>query len=225
MNEIAIIEPKEYKIMTADISDLSDLMSEAAGPEGLNVMTDLERITTPSGGGNFWELPTLTGTESAKTIQGIIIASKNARSYWVDSDQMGNPPDCFSNDALTGNGNPGGNCLACPLAEFESASKGSGQACKSMKNIFFVTNDSVMPSILSVPPTSLKAAKEYLLKLTSKLMPFYSVITEFGLENAENADKVKYSRVTFRAISQITGEELSAMKAYASSIKETLIEA
>jgi len=46
-----------------------------------------------------------------------------AQAYWsvpMEQSEGNMPPDCYSLDARTGIGKPGGDCHACPFAEFRS---------------------------------------------------------------------------------------------------------
>ena len=54
-----------------------------------------------------------------------------------------------------------------------------------------------MPSFLSVPPTSLKPLKRYLIKLAGSGKRLYAVLTEIGLEKATSGSGIGYSRCTF----------------------------
>jgi hypothetical protein len=121
----------------------------------------LPRVKIPAGGATTWEVPTLAGVTPMRELEGVVVHFKHTRAYWPDDAETGTPPVCRSHDAITGIGDPGGPCKTCPLSKFKSASDGVGQAC-GMKEIWFVLRaETFLPLVLSLPPMSLKAAKDY----------------------------------------------------------------
>ncbi len=61
-------------------------------------------------------------------------------------------------------------------------SGGRGQACKQIKQLFLLRGSLLLPEVVTLPPTSLKAAKQYLLKLTSQGVPYYAVVTRIDVK-------------------------------------------
>ena len=179
-----------FVIFQTEIADIREAMNVNVGDGGLNA-TDLERIKIPAGGGTAWTIQGLDGEEMLKELSGIIIAWRDTRAYWsvpMEESDGNMPPDCYSLDARTGEGEPGGNCHKCPNAEFGSGSKGEGQACKLVRQLFLVREDNLLPEIVHLPPSSLKPARQYFLRLASKGVPCYSVITKIGVgEDEERA--------------------------------------
>src|SRR5262245_41332783 len=110
-------------------------------------VVDLERIRVPAGGGTAWTLQTLEGEKIEKELAGIIVGWRDTRAYWkVPMESDGNaPPNCSSIDARTGIGEPGGDCRRCRFAEFGSSSNGEGQACKQVRQLFFLRPENVLP--------------------------------------------------------------------------------
>ena len=214
----AAINP--FVIFNTEIADIREAMNVNVGDGGLNA-TDLERIKIPAGGGTAWTIQGLDGEEMLKELSGIIIAWRDTRAYWsvpMDESDGNMPPDCYSLDARTGEGEPGGNCHKCPNAEFGSGSKGEGQACKLVRQLFLVREDNLLPEIVHLPPSSLKPARQYFLRLASKGVPCYSVITKIGLEKTKNAQGIVYAKAALTSGGRLTPEQTKRAKDYAAMI-------
>ena len=132
--------------------------------EFADIALDFPQVKIPAGGQLSFELPNPLDPDDptpCKTIEGVIVLQQTANAYWQDSDTTGAPPDCSSDDGVTGYGTPGGLCAACPLNTFGSGEGGKGKACKNMKNLYILQDGSPMPLLLPLPPTSLKAFRQY----------------------------------------------------------------
>ncbi len=222
--EIAKVENQNYALQNVSPTDLSGILMEAAGSSGITAM-DLDRVKIPAGGGTMWTINTLEGEETTKTIEGIILHHQDARAYWGQSleESGGNsPPDCQSPDGITGMGTPGGNCQRCPFAAFGSDRKARGQACKAIKLIYLVTKESLLPIVLPLSPTSIKPARQYLLRLASRGMKASQVVTAFSLEKEKNADGIAYAKAVPSLVSKIDGPLLEQVASYAVAFKKSL---
>lgn len=201
-----------------------EALQENLGGETFDTF-DLDRVKVPSGTGPMmWAL---SGDEPVKTLEGIWIRHRVVRAYWkttFDEGGGGNPPDCFSSDSLFGQGDPGGDCLSCPNAKFGTAHKGSGQACKQMRQVFFLREGHLLPTLLVVPPSSLKPAVSYLMWLTNRSIPYWSVITRMSLEKSRSKGGVDYAQIKFEVGSRLEGDVLEKIKAYKTEIEPALRE-
>ena len=135
----------------------------------------------PLGGGTAWQVPGINGIESVSELDGIILAYHDKRALWRDSPEEGAPgapPDCASDDAITGVGDPGGLCCDCPFAQYASAATGRGQACRLTRELIFVRQEDRIPFIVSVGPSSLKNCRKFLTRLS---LPHYLAVVRLGL--------------------------------------------
>ena len=178
---------------------------------------DLERIKIPSGGMLAWEIPTITGKpEYVQEFDGVVIFHKDGRVYWEKplAESGGNePPDCSSADCVVGIGNPGGSCGQCPFARFGSDQQGGrGQACKQVKQLFVARSDGLLPVVLPLPPTSLSVARKYFLRLTSRRIPYYGVLTRFSLEKATNKGGIAYARAVLSLVEVLPDAQREALR-------------
>lgn len=209
-----------FVIFKTPIADIREAMNVNVGDAGLNA-GDLERIKIPAGGGTAWTIQGLDGEEILKELSGIVIAWRDTRAYWsvpMEESDGNMPPDCYSLDARTGTGEPGGNCHKCPNAEFGSGSKGEGQACKLVRQLFLIREDNLLPEIVNLPPSSLKPARQYFLRLASKAVPCYSVITRLALEKTKNAQGIVYAKAALTSGGRLTPEQTQRAKEYAALI-------
>jgi len=169
---------------------------------GFNIL-NLPRIRTGAGGATIFRVETATGEETPKRISGIINAWKVGRVYWKGRAASNKPPDCTSEDGWHGVGDPGGDCKECPFAKFGSSinqdgGRGSGQACKEIRQVLFLTPGQMIPHLLNVPPTSTKAFDQYTLSLLSMKVPYWSAVTAMTLERMQSDTAQPYARIIFR---------------------------
>lgn len=207
---LAVIEPSEYAVMKLGEGEMASLIKEncAGGVDRF----DMDKVTMPTGGGLQFAVPNLEGSEDmVDSIEGVCILFKDGRSMWhesFDEGGGGGPPDCSSSDMTTGIGDPGGSCLACPLSRFGSG-KGNSQKCKQTRLLFVLRPDTLLPLIVALPPTSLKAAKKYFLRLTTHGVAYHQVVTRLSLERDKNDDGVKYSKIVLGMVNKIKDPEAS----------------
>jgi len=184
---MAVVPFDQFDIVNKD-GNVQDIIQYNLGGDTFGIM-DLDRITIPREGLQF-ELP---DGEFVDEFQGIIFHTAIIRRYYREAySGEGVPPDCFSPDGINGYGEPaskcGGKCSNCPLSRFGSAEDAKGnktkaQGCKMYRLLCTVLpNTGGVPTIINVPPTSLKRAKRYLSKDLGRLHKRYPhVITRFTL--------------------------------------------
>ena len=231
MNEVAKVEDlgSMYPVLSGE-SEVAEILAENLGGDSFSPF-ELDQLKTPAGGGAAWELESLDGEpEILKTVEGIIIYTQMQRAFYeqeIDEGGGGNPPDCSSSDAIIGSCAEevglGGECSACPHAQYGSAIKGDGQRCKQSRIMYVVRPGQFLPVALKVPASSLKNAKKYLLKLAGAGLPYTSVVTSFGLEKLKNNDGIAYSGITFSVSQRLTPEHKEAVKAMAVSFKGAVV--
>lgn len=251
--ELAVREPSTYAIMQADPAELQEALEVNSGGQRISPF-DLDVVKLPSQGMTIWSIPDLIeGEINTKTIEGIVILQRGIRSYWAmgldEKDSGGSsPPDCSSQDGVTGFGLPTGHpdlepqqydadgqprpmeayrgqfeCAACPLAAFGSAKKGNGQACKQNKLLFVLTPESSLPIVIKVPPSSLKPVQSFMLRLSGKGIPMYGVVIGLSLKKVQNSTGIDYSEIVPALVKQLSPDETARMKAVHHSLKPLLM--
>jgi len=183
----------------------------------------LDRVKVPSGGGLAWEVPTLEGeTEPKKELVGVIVGIQNIRSYYAREYTGGNePPDCSSRDGIFGEPASdsaegyGGRCSACPMSAWKSGKNG-GQACSQRKLLLLLQEDSMLPIVVNVPPTSLRELDQFLLRLTAKKLPFFKAVVALKLVKEKSSGGIDYARIAPSFVRVLDeGEAKSAQALYA----------
>ena len=168
---------------------------------------DMERIKVMSGA-PLWLIPKLEGEETAPRIEGVIVSSRDTRVYYRSKEAGNVAPDCSSADCKTGHGTPGGECAKCPLAAWDSAEgESAAQACKQVRQLFMLRGESTLPDIVSLPPTSVKPARQFFLKLLKDRIPHYGAIVAIELEKATSAAGKPYGKAKFNFIRRLSQEE------------------
>jgi hypothetical protein len=125
-------------------------------------------------------------------------------------------------DGEVGQGTPGGYCSKCPLAQFGSADNGKGQACKQMRQMFIVRENDILPLVITLPPTSIKPAKQYFMRLASKGIKYAHVVSRISLEKAKSADGITYSKAVFSLVKQLEPAVCTKIDAFTESIRPML---
>lgn len=154
----------------------------------------------------------IEGEEPLKILQGVLVHNKKTNVYYDKpyNPSVVEPPTCYSldgeipaQDMKNKDGTPRApvnkTCRGCPMAEFGTNSMKSGKACRNMKPMFLLLGDEAMiPRQLTVSPTGLKAANQYLMNLTERGLNYRKVRTqiEFYKENPRDTYcKLKFSLV------------------------------
>lgn len=217
---------KNYPALAGDPSKLLDALRENMGGEKLTEF-DLERIKMPSGGGGFWEVPGIDGPEAVKVLEGVVVLTKNVRAYWrlaMEEGSGSDPPQCASADGIVGIGDPGGSCEACPWAQFGSHRDGRGQACKQMRQLFMLTEKSMLPVVLTLSPTSLAPARKFFMRLASATPPryYWETTIKVSLEGASSGGN-NYSRAVFATGSPLNETDAAAITRYKDALEPILV--
>ncbi|UCG53580.1 MAG: hypothetical protein JSW58_08480 [Candidatus Latescibacterota bacterium] len=184
---------------------------------------DLARIKVPAGETTHWSVRTLDGPQAHETIEGIVLHSRDLRAFWTELDPTGKPPDCKSDDGLSGMGvrwaddDPTSphDCSQCKWGQFESDPRGKrGQYCKQMLAIFILMPDTFLPTVIFMPPTSIKTTRDYLYRMAHFGVLHYSAVTRFALAPDKNPDGKPYNRVECSRGEQLKKETIPKVRAY-----------
>lgn len=231
--EIARIEAGEdssYALLRMEPDEVRDLLREALGGESL-AFKDLDRIKFPSGGGTTFEVPTLDGEIAAKELRGVIIHRATRRAYWPfpleeRPDDDDGRPHCASVDGWEGVGSPGGDCTACPFNEFGTDVKGGpGKACKETRQLFMLTENDLLPLVITIPPGSLANVKDYFMRLLRAQLKPSDVVTTITLTKEKNAAGIGFARATLKAGERVSPEARERIKAYTEAMSPAMEQA
>lgn len=227
------VKVDEYVALNPE-SDGMDLLREHLAENEVSEF-DLTRIKVPTGGMTKWQIPTLDGDVAADEVVGVIVLSKQSRSYWEKAYSGGNePPDCSAADAKHATKNneeieiPASVeegtgmllCDTCDYSEWGSAGEGKrGQACKLTKQLFVLMPNKLLPAVVSLPPTSLRPASKYFLDLADAMVDKSAVITRITLEKVSGDGVPDYARCVFHRAGMLEPEQVAQVKAYAAALE------
>jgi hypothetical protein len=121
----------------------------------------------PAGGGTTFSVPTLDGEQDMKELVGIIAFVQPGRSWWqvsMEESGGGSAPDCSSTDGVTGTKSE-----TARLQVTTSSAAPARAAARTARRrvVCSAPAGRRAATVISVPPTSLKPLKSYLMRLTS----------------------------------------------------------
>lgn len=218
----AVVE--NYSIMSVSTEELAEIVRENIGVTGMSHL-DLDRVRVPAAGGTTWSVPTLDGESLEKVLRGVMVYQTVARAYWESSfeDGGGSPPSCYSNDGQTGQGMPGGDCASCKYNQWGSDRRGGqGKACRELRLLFLMQEQNLLPAVVVLPPTSVKLAHQFLIRLASRGVPYYGVVTEITLEKEKSKSGISYAKAKFQVGGRLNQEQTAKMRAYKTALQPML---
>lgn len=202
--------------------DIAQMLTEELDGMG---QVPFDAVKIPSGGGLSFELSgdDPDNPETAQTLTGVIVHHHPVNVYWEhDFDGAGGLPDCSSPDGKHGlNAKTGEvlDCASCPYNQFGSG-KGNSKACKNTHRVYLLRENEPLPILLTLPPTSLRAFKDYLAKrLIMKGKRSTDVLTSIKLKREKNADGIAYSACVFTKTGDLTPDQIAAVKPVAAWVK------
>ena len=83
-----------------------------------------------------------------------------------------------------------------------------------MKQLFILRGDLLLPEVVSLPPTSLKGARQFFLKLTTQGIPYYQALVAMELEKAQNASGIQYGKAQMKFVRKLTAQEAARAQQY-----------
>lgn len=232
--ELAVIgtgDDSPYQLLRMEPADLQELVGDALAPGETLGMGDLKRIAWPGAGATTWEVPSSRGAQPVKELDGIILVAHTTRGWWRDSyaGQSGEDarPDCRSFDGVTGEGEPGGACLACPLNEWgtgedEKGNKTEGKACKERRVLFVLPPKGVLPLVVSVPPASLRPLKQYRIALMDEGLNLQRVVSRLKLTAEEKQGVGKYAVLTIEMVGELDDDAFAAVRRFSTLVAPSM---
>lgn len=208
-----------------ELPAVSGNMGAAMAEEMEGLQLSFPRVKIPSGGGLAFEVPgdDPENPDTEKEIIGVIVDHHPVNAYWQDKySGANNPPDCSSMDGKVGMDQDGNRkpCNSCPMNEWGTAEDGRGKACKNMHRVYILREGEMLPLLLTLPPTSLKNLSDYIaLRVVSKGMRSYGVVTKVSLKKAQNAGGINYSQAVFALAGKLAPAQAAAMAEYSKGIK------
>jgi len=204
------------------MAPVADAIAEFVHSDEVTVW-DFTHLRVPAGGATSWVLATRDGEAEEKQVDCIIITAQKTRQYWAvgfDEAGGGTPPDCSSPDGKMGYGDPGGDCFECPYSKWGTG-KGKGKACSERRHLLILTEHGALPVFLNLPPTSVRAWKDYSLNQLAGtgLMPWHAY-TRITLEKVQSGGGIAYAEARFKFLAPVEGEIRERVELYRASIEQ-----
>jgi len=200
-------EDKALTVRPPELKEVADLFNPDLD-ESIE-FGNIPIITMPAGGGLSFELPALFGggIEAVPELTGVVLGTRSQRSMWltdVGEGESNAPPDCASDDGKIGlpreqvaEGSYGGACKSCPLNVFGSGGDNRKQ-CTEYKMILMMRDKLIMPTLVRLPPSSLRAWTNYFVLIRSSARRLEDVYTTLSLKK-ESKNGQTYSVVVIKA--------------------------
>ena len=170
---------------------------------------DLPRIKVASGTA-LWLIPGLEGDKTEPAIEGVIVLARDTRVYYTSKDAGNVPPDCSSIDGKTGQGRSGRRVREVPAGAVRvRAGRRRGAGVQAAKQLFMLRGTSMFPEVVSLPPTSLKAVRQFFLKLTTQGIPYHHHMVRIELEKAQNAQGKAYGKAVMKFVRKLSADEIA----------------
>ena len=218
-NELTVAQNTDITGGYANTNGLA-LMNEIMAEDCQGLDFQLDRIKFAAGGTTILELPgDGDEPEMVKTLSCVILYNHPAFAYYTDKYQGGNnPPDCGSFDGVTGLGNPGGNCKACPYNQYGSG-EGQANACKNRRMLYILREGEVFPMMLNLPTGSLREFTNYMKRLLTKGRRINQVVTKISIRKANSKAGIDFSQAQFSMERMLTGEERQVIEQMTEMVK------
>lgn len=198
-----------------DLAEVAAAVEEAAGHRGMTVR-DFERIGLPGGKSKSFQI----GDAEQAEVVGAVLMDMNVRVYHAQPFGKGDggPPECFSTDALTGHGNPGGDCETCPMNQWDTkvrddGTTGKGKACSERRLLVLFTPDCALPRTLSAPPGSLKHLRADFFRVAGQGIRPSLCLWSFYLTTEESGG-FAHPVVHAKMVRKLTEAELALIETY-----------
>jgi hypothetical protein len=211
-------DDSDFRAFTVPRSSLPIVSLRGKDHKGRDGRTDAQ-----SGGFKIYDSATKKLNRIIPDIEGplvgVILIDRQGRSYWREGNV--DAPDCRSLDNITGQGNPGGRCGTCPLAQFGSDKK--RPECGQHMHLLFYDEKMQGCYVFQIGRGGLShydAWKTIVLREAKghPLSSFRVQIDKFFEADAE----YPYFRPDFQILGQIDIELFKTLKALRGTLDETM---
>ena len=146
--------------------------------------------------------------EVAQSIGVVFLrANMHAKTFYAkkysEGDSDGARPDCYSYDGVAPSANSASpqskKCAICPHnqwgARVSETGEAKGKACQDNVRLAISTPDNMNPTLLRVPPASIKGLKEMLKVVASRKVPYNAVVVKIGFDRESPSPKLTFKPV------------------------------
>lgn len=215
--ELVLHDASDYALLKITEERRAELMAAGLGDGQLSV-NELDRAAFGDQGAEHFVIQTLTGPENVDCIEGVILGQRKVRVFWAGQKIGEGPPPCSSGDLEHGKGEPGGDCEACPYAQWGSDLKGGkGQACQTRHIVFLAVPGSLLPLVLNLPPTSLRNVRDFFRRLASNNHLPHEIVTKVTVKKRDG-DNGPFGTAVFTGGNPLTPEAAARFKQVADDL-------
>ena len=188
---------------------LLDINKEVVRATGFPVMSIKGKVFTMVQDGSRTVLTKPDDPEEVAQSIGVVFlrANMHTKVYYnkkySEGESDGARPDCYSYDGQAPSPNAqtpqSKKCAVCPHnqwgARVGADGEAKGKACQDNARIAISTPDNMNPTLLRVPPASLKALKEMLRTVASRKVPYNAVVVKIGFDREAPSPKLTFKPV------------------------------
>jgi len=202
-------------------AELKDELEGKAQENMEGVQPRLPKMIMPTGRGKEFQIEQQAEADvETKEVVGVLLYQTASNAYWSEPFGGGDAvvPDCASHDGIKPSSQyenlQSETCAKCPHNRFGSArdpegNKLPGKACRNVKRVVILrTDDSTMPCILTVPPSSIKSFDDYMVMLAKNKRPYYTVGTGIKAETEKNKSGIEYPHLLFELKGYINNQDV-----------------
>lgn len=193
----------------SDASDLLDINKEVVRTAAFPVMSIKGMKFTMVQDGVKKVLTKPDDPEEVAQSIGVVFlrANMHAKTFYAkkysEGESDGARPDCYSYDGVAPSANAQApqakKCAVCPHnqwgARVSEDGEAKGKACQDNARIAISTPDNMNPTLLRVPPASLKGLKEMLKVVASRKVPYNAVVVKIGFDREAPSPKLTFKPV------------------------------
>lgn len=192
-------------------------------------VSDLVRVTIPSGGGTTFTIDTVRGEEDVKSITGLFVyygmrgllwpsqeTGEGMRPLLVTNDlrvayKVGEDYGDLSPEAIESCRNEDGTYDWQKLVynKWGTDKNGRGKRCKESRILGILQQNEAFPVIISAPPGSLAAIKTFVHRLP---VAHYQAIVELSLERENNKGGQPFSKLSPKMVGTVSDDEAEAAR-------------
>lgn len=244
-DETKQLEPyaEPFAILGPEAEEYLDILEENTGSRKINVGA-LPVWKFPRAAGEEWIYEDETGGRQREAaLTGVVLAQRRERTFYRDKYAGGGtPPDCRSNDGVTGSplmddsGNRidsmmtaggeavfyGGACASCPMSQWESKQiidpsyNGSGQACAEYRFLVIQRPSEPTPEGVRLPPSALRTWEAFGDQISRARTRLSALVISLGLDLPKGRDTAD---LEVTAIATVPRETAAQLRAIAPDVK------
>lgn len=95
-------------------------------------------------------------------------------------------------------------------------------ACSQQKFVFILREGSMLPSVIVLPPTSVKPMRDWLVQITMKdNKPYWCFVAKFSLVKVKSASGIEYCQARVSTVRPLTADEVQLVQEFAVKTRET----